>query len=208
MHILLTDVLVCPRCGPSFGLILLADRIEARRVIDGKLGCPNCREQYLIRGGEADLRTGAGAVTPTSHTEKNVRTPSTDAVPLAALLGVTQGPAYVLLAGDAALHASAVSAQMEDVEVIAVRTAPPGDADTQGISSVIAEAIPLTTGKMAGVAITGARVSELLEAAARAVRPTGRLLVEPAPEDAELRLRGLGLRVLAREGDVLLASRG
>ena len=43
MHILLTDTLTCPRCGPDFGLILLAERIEGRRVMDGHLGCANCR---------------------------------------------------------------------------------------------------------------------------------------------------------------------
>ena len=46
MHILLTDVVTCPRCGPEFGLILLADRFEERRVMQGRLGCPNCREEY------------------------------------------------------------------------------------------------------------------------------------------------------------------
>ncbi len=56
MHILLTDVLSCPRCGPAHGLILLADRIAERRVLEGILGCPNCRARYAIAGGFADLR--------------------------------------------------------------------------------------------------------------------------------------------------------
>lgn len=51
MHLLLTDILSCPRCGPEFGLILLADRIEARRVLAGILGCANCRSKYPIREG-------------------------------------------------------------------------------------------------------------------------------------------------------------
>ena len=38
MHILLTDLLFCPRCGPQHGLILLANRLEERRVLDGWLG--------------------------------------------------------------------------------------------------------------------------------------------------------------------------
>jgi hypothetical protein len=49
---------------------------------------------------------------------------------------------------------------------------------------------------------------EMLEEAARLVRPTGRLLVDPAPADAAGRLAPLGLRPLAREGDVLVAVRG
>jgi uncharacterized protein YbaR (Trm112 family) len=204
MHILLTDVLVCPRCGPSFGLILLADRIEERRVLEGRLGCPNCREQYPIAGGTVDL--SAGASMP-SHEKENADT-GEDAVRIAALLGVTQGPSYVLLIGDAAAHAAGVRDALVDVEVIALSTRAVVEADTHGLSRVVAAAVPVATGKMSGVALTGARSAELLEEAARAVRPTGRLLVDPAPPDAATRLAPLGLRVLALEGPVLLAVRG
>ena len=58
MHLLLTDRLTCPRCGPSFGLILLADRMNDRRVVDGVLGCPNCRDGFPVRDGFGDLRAG------------------------------------------------------------------------------------------------------------------------------------------------------
>lgn len=56
MQLLLTDRLTCPRCGPTFGLILLADRMSDRRVRDGRLGCPNCRDSFPIVDGFADLR--------------------------------------------------------------------------------------------------------------------------------------------------------
>ena len=56
MHILLTDALTCPRCGPEFGLIVLADRTHERRVQSGSLGCANCREKYPVRHAVADLR--------------------------------------------------------------------------------------------------------------------------------------------------------
>ena len=56
MHILLTDRLACPRCGPEFGLVLLAHEVRDRRVLEGDLGCPNCREAYPVREGFADLR--------------------------------------------------------------------------------------------------------------------------------------------------------
>ncbi|MEO5509328.1 MAG: Trm112 family protein [Longimicrobiales bacterium] len=208
MHILLTDVLVCPRCGPAFGLILLADRIEERRVLEGRLGCPNCREQYPITGGTVDL--SAGALMP-SH-EKANGAAADDGVRIAALLGVTQGPAYVLLIGDAARHAAGVRNALADVEVIALSPAAISDGDSNGdshgLSRVIAARVPVTTGKMSGVALIGARSGELLEEAARAVRPTGRLLVDPAPADAATRLAPLGLRILAQEGPVLLAIRG
>lgn len=51
MHLTLTDKLTCPRCGPDSGLILLADRIRDRRVLEGSLDCADCMERYPIRGG-------------------------------------------------------------------------------------------------------------------------------------------------------------
>src|SRR5690349_20672112 len=109
MHILLTDVLCCPRCGPAFGLILLADRIEDRRVLQGRLGCANFREQYPISKGVVDLSAGAaGRSTPA---EAGIDA----AVRIAALLGVERGPAYVLLAGTASVHAGALAGLLQDV---------------------------------------------------------------------------------------------
>jgi uncharacterized protein YbaR (Trm112 family) len=234
MHILLTDVLTCPRCGPGFGLILLADRIDARRVLAGRLGCANCREQYPIVAGAVHLEGAAAASagrpgpsgsssaadpagpsgsSSAAHAASPVP-PSTEATRLAALLGVAQGPAYVLLAGDAADHAEDVSALLEDVEVLSLRghragaMTDPAKEDQPGVSVVHAQGLPVATGKMQGVAVTGPRAGELLEEAARAVRPTGRLLVDPAPGDAEQRLRAAGLRTIAREGSVLLSVRG
>ena len=56
MHLLLTDRLTCPRCGPEFGLILLADKLVDRVVHSGVLGCPNCRDAFQVEDGFADLR--------------------------------------------------------------------------------------------------------------------------------------------------------
>ncbi len=98
MHILLTDVLVCPRCGPAFGLILLADRIEDRRVQTGRLGCPNCREQCEIEAGVVDMTAGA-EVADGPPPEATLSVVPDAGVRMAALLGIPQGPAYVLLAG-------------------------------------------------------------------------------------------------------------
>jgi len=64
MHILLTNILSCPRCGPEFGLVLLADRVEDRRVVEGRLGCPNCREQYPVARGVLDARLPADRPAP------------------------------------------------------------------------------------------------------------------------------------------------
>ena len=63
MNIGLVDHLVCPRCGPPFGLVLLAHEVRDRRVSEGEFGCPNCRDRFPVEGGFADLRPpprGAG----------------------------------------------------------------------------------------------------------------------------------------------------
>ena len=56
MNVVLTDHLVCPRCGPPFGLVLLARDVRDRRVRQGEFGCPNCRDRFPVEGGFADLR--------------------------------------------------------------------------------------------------------------------------------------------------------
>ena len=63
MNVALTDHLVCPRCGPPFGLILLAHEVRDRRVRRGEFGCANCRDRFPVEDGFGDLRPpprGAG----------------------------------------------------------------------------------------------------------------------------------------------------
>jgi len=202
MHILLTDILVCPRCGPGHGLILLADRVEARRVLAGVLGCANCRERYVVADGGVSL--GAEPVLPG-------RSPGADEVMrLAALLGVTEGPAYLVVAGPAAALARGLSQLLEDVEVVAAAygaSAEPA-ADAPGLSVVgfAGTRVPVASARAQGVALTGAAAA-LVEEGARVTAPTGRLVLEPAPADAEARLAAAGLRVLARQGETVVAGR-
>ena len=64
MNVTLTDHLVCPRCGPPFGLVLLARDVRERRVLEGEFGCPNCRDRFPVEKGFGDLRPpprGVGA---------------------------------------------------------------------------------------------------------------------------------------------------
>ena len=66
---------------------------------------------------------------------------------------------------------------------------------------------PGDTAVMQQIAITYTRIG-MTEEAARTVRATGRLLVDPSPPAAVARLAKAGLRVLAEEGTTLLAVRG
>jgi uncharacterized protein YbaR (Trm112 family) len=206
MHILLTDILTCPRCGPAFGLILLADRMHGRRVVDGVLGCANCREKYPVRNGRIDF-TDAAADAPADAQPED----PDEAMRLAALLGVAEGPANVLLVGPPARHARTIAALVEGVEVTAAaHRGEPGVAidSVPGVSPVaIAGALPFATARLAGVVLGGESADALLEEGARATAPLGRLVLEPSPGDAEERLSALGLRVLLRQDRTMVAAR-
>lgn len=215
MHLLLTDVLTCPRCGPAFGLILLANRIEDRRVIDGVLGCANCREQYAIRDGVADFG-GPPAPVATADAGAVMR--------IAALLGVTGGPGFIVVVGPAANVASALSALLEDVEVVAAGYGDPAGspagsrsddtraralADAPGVSrlAIAGRTLPLAGGRILGVLLSGEAADALLEEGARVLSPVARLVLEPASADAVERLAAVGLRVLARDAQTVVAAR-
>lgn len=212
MHILLTDILSCPRCGPEFGLILLADRIEARRVLDGTLGCANCRSKYPIQEGVADLRIeGSAATEPGTETAAEpAETPSPDAaLRWAALLGVTEGPAYLLIAGPAAALAGEIASLIEHIEVIAATDTPRPAPAVPGVSRIAVSGghLPFYSGRVNGVALSGDSAGALLEEGMRVLGPLGRIVIDPAPSDVEERIGRAGLNVLLHQDRTLVAAR-
>lgn len=201
MHILLTDILTCPRCGPAFGLILLADRVEERRVLAGVLGCSNCREKYPVIDGAVDFGVASHPVAPVGDSAAAER--------LAALLGVTEGPAFLMLAGPAAAHAGALARMMDDVEVLTIGASAAAD-DAPGINRIYAGGpqLPIASGRVAAAALGGDAADVLLEEGARVVSPLGRLVLEPAPADAAEKLLRHGLRIVAQQDGTAVAVRG
>lgn len=207
MHILLTDILSCPRCGPESGLILLADRIEDRRVLAGTLGCARCRGKYPVRAGVADLRAGPAAGTPADGEPEPARESDAErALRWAALMGVSGGPGFVFVTGDAAALASEIATLIDGIEVVAADRA--ADAELPGVSRIeVTDRLPFYSGKIRGVALAGATADTLLEEGARVVGPLGRIVLEPAPDLAEARLSRAGLRVIARQDRTMVAGR-
>lgn len=223
MHIQVTDVLACPRCGGGFGLVLLADRVVERRVLVGELGCPNCRERYPIRNGFADLRTvrrgsrarnpyaGGGPPTepapePPAHGpeagERSTR--------LAALLGLSEPRRLVALLGPLAREAPGVAALVEGVEIVAADAALEAWPESAGVSRIaIDPGLPILDRTLGAVALSGAADADRLELAARAVAPLGRVVIEDAPADAATRLVEEGMEVLAADaGTIVAVSKG
>jgi uncharacterized protein YbaR (Trm112 family) len=203
MHILLTDQLVCPRCGPAFGLILLADQMEDRRVLEGRLGCANCREEYAVLNGMADLRFPAGApLTAVAPAASD----SDDATRLAALLGVAEGVSPVLIAGPAAAHAPVIASLVDHLEVVAVDPNLAAQPEQPGVSRFASRAVlPFRSRSMRAVALTGESTS-LLDEAVRVLSPAGRLVVEAADSAVVEQVRSAGLTVLLEQDGVVVAS--
>jgi uncharacterized protein YbaR (Trm112 family) len=211
VHLLLTDGLTCPRCGPEFGLILLAARIEDRRVLEGALGCPNCRDSFPVKAGFGDLRAPprgalgggrAGPPEPATSTEPDA------ALRMAALLGVAEGPGTLVLVGSVARWAGALATRITGVEVVAV------DADlalwpeTERVSRMVARpGLPFFARSVRGAVVDGALGAHWIREAARVVAPLGRVVVTDAPADGSEVLRESGFGVLVAESGTVVAAR-
>jgi len=215
MHILLTDILACPRCGPEFGLVLLADRVEERRVLEGRLGCPNCREQYPVRGGAVDARLpgAASAGDGSADGARSGEASSDDAgagVRLAALLGLADARGTVLIAGPGAALAAEVAALVPELEVVALAAEPDGGDPQPGVTRIAAgDRLPFRSRTLRGVALTGGAGAARLAEGVRVLQPGARLVVEGAPAGTAGVLAGLGAQVmLEQEGTVVARAVG
>ena len=217
MQLLLTDRLTCPRCGPTFGLILLANRLEDRRVHDGVLGCPNCRDSFPITAGFADLRApprgeisnGLAGDPPDDVTVGPTRDDEEEAGRLSALLGITRGPGTVALLGAAARHAGAVVRAVEELQVVAIDSDLVGWTDTPGVSRAVAgPGLPFFSRMLRGVVVDGRLGRDWVEEAIRVVAPMSRVIVTRAPDWAPTVLEAGGLSILASEAETVIAARG
>ena len=208
MHLFLTDRLACPRCGPDFGLILFADLVQDQRVLDGRLGCPNCREQYPLKDGFGDLRISprppleapdpGGGDGPTDP-EETLR--------LAASLGVTSGPGTILLQGPVSRYAGALAGLVGGIEVVAMDPGGMGREEAEGVSRMVATTgIPFFSGSFRGVMISGGVRERDLDEAARVVAPRSRVVVLDGFQGAGEYLKALGLQVLLDKDGVLVAQ--
>jgi uncharacterized protein YbaR (Trm112 family) len=206
MHILLTDLLACPRCGPRFGLILLADQLENRQVIEGRLGCPNCRESYPIAKGVADLRHPLAPALPVLGA---LRPDPERAFRTAALMGVTEANATVLVIAPTLELPASISELLPAVHLVATSplSALPPAPETEVVSLTTAgERLPFRDRSMRGVALLGVLSPHLLEEAARVLATEGRLVIEPAPEEVSAVLTEAGFQVYLEQGGVVVAG--
>jgi len=206
MDLLLTDRLTCSRCGPEFGLILLADRLEDRRVYEGALGCPNCRDRYPVRAGLGDLRppprAGLGDATVLSAPD------SPTLIELAGLLGITAGTGHVALLGRMAGHCEAFAEKLESVEVVGIASGLQGWSEAEGVSRLMAgPGLPLRAWSLRGVALFGDEGRFAPDEVARVVARSGRVVVWGDVDGWEAGLSHAGLTVLVSETAAVVAER-
>lgn len=208
MQLLLTDRLTCPRCGPEFGLILLANELVERRVMDGALGCPNCRDSFEIISGFADLRPPPrGALDPGRSGSEPVE--ADEVQRLAALLGVVGGPGTVALVGRPARYAAPLADMVEGVEFVAVDSDAREWPERPGVSRMVAgPPLPFFSRVLRGVVLDGTLGDESIREAGRVVAPRSRMVVVDAPPGCAEHLEAAGLTVLAEEGETVVAARG
>jgi uncharacterized protein YbaR (Trm112 family) len=200
----LTDLLTCPRCGPAHGLVLLVEEVEERRVNRGWLGCPNCRYDYPVEHGVADLRLDpeASAAPRPAFEEDEL------ALKIVALSGLAEERGYLLLDERLAHSAAGVIEIAPELEVIVVRSKPDDSAERRGINRVLSDAgLPVGEYKLGGVAIAPGADRELVAAAARRVRTGGRLVLFDATEEDLAEVGRAGLTVVAAEGGTAVAER-
>jgi uncharacterized protein YbaR (Trm112 family) len=205
MHLLVTDRLACPHCGPAFGLLLLAHAMEHRRVREGHFGCPNCRTSYPVKGGFADFRPPGQEARSIPAPAPAPELPEEDAeagLRLAAMLGVREGPCLLMLMGAPAAQAERLAAMIPEVEVVALHPETRHWAPAAGVSrGEVASTLPFFSGALRGVALDTSVVSrDALAEPVRVLAPGSRLVLELTPGDDRVAwqaaLEGAGLELL------------
>ena len=225
MNVVLTDHLVCPRCGPPFGLVLLAHNVRDRRVREGEFGCPNCRDRFPVEDGFADLRppprgsapgeaegTNAGDATKGASTDATGRTGASDeevesrALRLAAALGVAEGPGLIVVPDSHRAEAGPLARLVRGIEVVVVGWW--GRAVVaEGVSAfVTGPKLPLRDGVARGVVVAGGEGEGWWGESLRVLVPGGRIVISRATPAARGWVGGAGLVTVLDEGGMVVAA--
>jgi hypothetical protein len=192
MFIELVDSLRCPNQHEESWMVASADRMEARHIVTGTLGCPICSAEFPISNGVVDFRSSEPREEPAPSRRG-------DAVKLAALLGLTDAQGFaVLLDGWGALGHELASV----VETPLILVDPPElIVGAPGVSVIRCDGdIPLAAGTARGIAIDESSQRRAMSAL-RVVRSGGRIV---APAAVPL---PPGVTELARDDELWVGER-
>lgn len=181
--------------------------MENRRVHKGVIGCPNCRDSFLVEEGFVDLRPpprrelSSALAVPGDPMEATTER-------LTALLGIARGPGTVALVGAPALMATALVSVLEDVQVAAIDPATAGWSEVSGVSRMVADGtLPFFSRMLRGAIVDGRLGEPMVAEAARGVGPGSRVVVVHSFPGAESALERGGCAVLAEEAGTIVAAR-
>ena len=195
MFVEIVDALRCPRDHEESWLVLAAQQTEERHVLEGTLGCPVCRAEYLIHQGVADFTDAA--TTPAPSGALHALPPADH---LAAMLNLGDALGFVVLTGVWGTRADELIETIDAPPLLLVDP-PAGVAMGRGLSGLRAGAkLPLATGAARAVATDATDPARVAEAA-RVARVGGRIVAPagaPVPE---------GVRELVRDDAVWVGER-
>jgi len=206
----LSESLACPRCGPPQGVIVLVERMEGRRVLDGRLDCPVCEARFTLRDGIVDFGAAPGSDRPVDSADPD------DAVTAAALLGIRHGRGIVVVGAGLWPAAPGISSLCGGCEVVLLmphglpaenpRTGSPGQESVTPLAGSPDGVIPMLSGRAIGVVLESGNAVMFGETA-RVLAPGGRVVVIRPVLDAEAHLRTPPFELLAADSRAVVAKR-
>ena len=167
MFVELIESLRCPHDHVETALVASAVRSEARHIVDGTLGCPECGAEFPIEAGIA--RFGQPSDTAT------LETPSAEvAMRLAAFLELTDARGFAILSGHWASHADQVR-RIAGTPLVLVNAPHGVVADVAAVIET-RDALPFAAGSARAAAIDDRMSPAGIVSLVRAIRGRGRLV--------------------------------
>jgi len=163
VHLELTQILVCPHCGPPNGLVAFVDRMVERRIVEGRLDCPVCERRHAVRDGTVLLGDMAEAGAEGTGRDVAASTASAadgDAASMAAaLLGPPEGREILLLCGGAESVAPAIADLRPEAAVVSfgLRSTARHPRVYPVVPSGAGDHLPFRSGTFSGAVLAGDR---------------------------------------------------
>ncbi len=149
MHIELAELLRCPEQHEETFCVVSADKTDGRTVITGLVGCPVCRNEYLIDDGAVRFTKSDGPL-ENGALGGDI---GIDAGTAQALLNLSGAGGNVVLVGSASRLASGLADLVEGVHFVACN-ASTSILSTARVSVLYApQSIPLRTSSMRGLVL-------------------------------------------------------